>query len=138
MTAAERALAHVLTAIEAGDTDKINEAATAARALYEDGGPLNFHARIEIESRMWCQLLLDEIAAKSAWAKVQDNAELYLELGLLELDKVLDALKVDETEWHARVERNAQRREENRAAGERMEVQRKAAAEPKASDLGVI
>ncbi|MGE0794825.1 MAG: hypothetical protein AB7O29_05700 [Acidimicrobiia bacterium] len=118
-TAAESALLAILVAIETGDTAAVDGEVARARAMYEEGGPLNFQARIEVEAKLWCQLLLDEIYAKSAWARVQDSAELYLELGLLDLDKILDALKVDEAEWHARVERNRERREENRLAAAR-------------------
>jgi hypothetical protein len=120
-TPAESALVSLLTAIEAGDADKVNEAATAARAMYEDAGPLNFHARIEVESRLWCQLLLDEITARGAWARVQENAELYLDLGLIDLPKVLDALKIDEAGWAERVERNRQRKADNVAASRERE-----------------
>lgn len=134
-TAAEAALLSILSAHSDGDENDIDRACAAARALYEEGGPLHYLARIDVESRLWCQLLLDELAAKSAWAKVQDSAEMYLDLGLIEIDKVLDALKIDEAEWHARVERNQARKDDNRAAGQAMEARRKGLDE---GALGVI
>lgn len=109
-TAAESALISILTAYKNGDENDIARACEKAEALYEAGGPLNFESRIEVESQLWCQLLLGEIRAKSAWADVQESAEVYLRVGLLDLDKVLDALKIDEDEWHARVERNRLRK----------------------------
>jgi len=73
----------------------------------------------ELLAAVWCDLLLDELHAKSAQHRVTGRALSFLALGF-PLDRVLDALKVDAAGWEARVAAHAAWRADNRAAGTRV------------------
>lgn len=71
----------------------------------------------------WCDLMLDELAAKSAQHRVTGRAVLYMEAGL-PVDRVLDALKLTEPEFSARLAAWSAWREENRRASEGLRITR--------------
>ena len=74
------------------------------------------HSRIKDEAEMWVDLLMSELRAKSAQHEVTKRADLYVRLGGLPIERVLDALKVDAEAWAARLEDLEDWRTENRRA----------------------
>ncbi|MEU6138067.1 hypothetical protein [Nocardioides sp. NPDC047086] len=74
------------------------------------------HSRVKDEAEMWVDLLTSELRAKSAQFEVTKRADLYLRVGGLPLERVLDALKVDAEGWAARLEDLEAWRTENRRA----------------------
>lgn len=74
----------------------------------------------EVRASMWCDLLQSELTAVSARHTVTRRALNYLAGGLA-LDQVLDAFKIDEAAWGARVVEYEAWVAENRAAARRLE-----------------
>jgi len=70
--------------------------------------------RIAWEAGAWCDLLMSELAAKSARHTVTARARLFLDAGL-PLARVLDALKIAEDEWDARIADHDATKAANRA-----------------------
>ncbi|HWL44120.1 MAG TPA: hypothetical protein VNQ73_14355 [Ilumatobacter sp.] len=76
---------------------------------------------------VWCDLFLEDCKAKGALHRVTQRALLFVELGL-PVSQVLDALKVDQAGWEARVAAYEAWRAENRAAADRVEQNKRAVA----------
>ncbi len=74
---------------------------------------------LDVQARMWSDLLTSEMAAKSAQHKVTERASIYIATGL-PLDQVLDALKISRATWYRRVEALDAWKDENRAAARRV------------------
>jgi hypothetical protein len=65
---------------------------------------------------MWCDLLLGRIEEETARFGVTRRAELYMRVAGLPLDRVLDALEIDEASWVDRVADLRAQEQRNRAA----------------------
>lgn len=65
---------------------------------------------------MWCDLVLSHIQAECAGLAVTRRAEIYMRSAGLPLDRVLDALRIDETDWNTRVAALRRSEEENSRA----------------------
>ena len=72
--------------------------------------------QIEDDAAMWCDLWSANLHASDERFKVTRRAELYLRVGRLPMDKVLDALGVDDAGWHVRLSELREFEERNIAA----------------------
>lgn len=59
--------------------------------------------RMHDAAAMWCDLFVAHAAAKSAHFAVTRRAELYVRVAGLPLDRVYDALEIDEAGWAERL-----------------------------------
>lgn len=83
--------------------------------------------RFRRDGAMWCDLWHEDLAAKSAGHRVTMRALIYVSAGL-PLDRVLDALKLDEAAWTERVQELEHWQAENVAASRRISAQLDAGA----------
>lgn len=80
----------------------------------------------ELSGRAWAHLLTDELHAKAAVHRVTEQAYLYMAGGLIDIDGVLDALKISRATWYRRLDALNEHRATNLAAGRRMDEQKAA------------
>jgi hypothetical protein len=72
-----------------------------------------------MQAKMWLDLFTTENYARGEQHRVTSRAEVYLAAGL-EMDKVLDALKISRATWYRRVDALRGWEAENRAASARI------------------
>jgi hypothetical protein len=80
---------------------------------------------MEQEVALWHDLFAAELVAKNAVNAVTDRAVLYLDLNLIPVERVLDALKCTAGEFRERVAAREMSKAENRAAADRMDQRRR-------------